>query len=39
MYILPAKIEEKLASAVVQSLLPQDVVQQIIEEDFDGVPI
>ena len=39
MYILPAKIEEKLASGVVQSLLPQDVVQQIIEEDFDGVPI
>mgnify|MGYP004539136829 FL=1 len=39
MYILPTKIEEKLASGVVQSLLPQDVVQQIIEEDFDGVPI
>ena len=39
MYILPAKIKEKLASGVVQSLLPQDVVQQIIEEDFDGVPI
>ena len=39
MSILPARIEEKLASGVVQSLLPQDVVQQIIEEDFDGVSI
>ena len=39
MYILSAKIEEKLASGVVQSLLPQDIVQQIIEEDFDGVSI
>lgn len=38
-YMLPIRIEEKLADGVVQSLLPQDVVQQIIEEDFDGVPI
>lgn len=39
LYILPAKIKEKLESRTVQSLLPQDVVQQIIEEDFDDVPI
>lgn len=39
MYALPSKIEGKLSSGVVQSLLPQDVIQQIIEEDFDGVPI
>ena len=38
-YLLPIKIEEKLTSGVVQSLLPQSIVQQIIEEDFDGVPV
>ena len=37
--ILPDKIKEKLSLGKVQSLLPQDIVQQIIEEDFDGVPI
>ena len=39
MHIFPDRIVEKLSSGAVQSLLPQDIVQQIIEEDFDGVSI
>lgn len=38
-YMLPIKIEEKLALKEVQSLLPQEIVQQIIEEDFECIPV
>lgn len=39
LYIIPNKIQSHLDSGQISSLLPQDVVQQIIEEDFDNVPI
>lgn len=39
LYIIPNKIQCHLDSGQISSLLPQDVVQQIIEEDFDDVPI
>ena len=36
---LPLKVEQKLASGEVESLLPQDIIQQIIQDDFDSIPI
>ncbi len=37
--IFPLKIKKMLENGKVTSLLPQDIVQQIIDDDFDGVTI
>lgn len=39
LYTIPNKIQSHLDMGQISSLLPQDIVQQIIEEDFDNVPI
>lgn len=39
MFIFPSKIEKRLWSEDTNSLLPQEIVQQIIESDFAGIPL
>lgn len=39
LYMIPNKIQDYMDSGRIFSLLPQDVIQQIIEEDFKNVPI
>ena len=36
---MPDRIEKTLEEGNVDSLLPQDIVQQIIETDFSGIPL